>query len=64
MRVALVGEIGGTMEEEAAEYAGSMKKPVVSFHRGTLLASRQEDGTCRSHRHGRSWRLCVETDCA
>lgn len=32
--VALVGEIGGTMEEEAAEYAGSMKKPVAAFIAG------------------------------
>ncbi|MGE0612400.1 MAG: succinyl-CoA synthetase subunit alpha [Hyphomicrobiales bacterium] len=32
--VALIGEIGGGMEEEAAEYAASMKKPVVSFIAG------------------------------
>ncbi|MBI3699825.1 MAG: succinate--CoA ligase subunit alpha [Afipia sp.] len=32
--VVLVGEIGGSMEEEAAEYARSMKKPVVSFIAG------------------------------
>jgi succinyl-CoA synthetase alpha subunit len=32
--VVLVGEIGGAMEEEAAEYARSMKKPVVSFIAG------------------------------
>lgn len=32
--VALVGEIGGTMEEEAAEYAAGMMKPVVAFIAG------------------------------
>lgn len=32
--VVLVGEIGGAMEEEAAEYAKTMKKPVVSFIAG------------------------------
>jgi succinyl-CoA synthetase alpha subunit len=32
--VALIGEIGGAMEEEAAEYAKSMKKPVAAFIAG------------------------------
>lgn len=32
--VVLVGEIGGGMEEEAAEYAATMSKPVVSFIAG------------------------------
>jgi succinyl-CoA synthetase alpha subunit len=32
--VVLVGEIGGSMEEEAAEYARGMTKPVVSFIAG------------------------------
>ncbi len=32
--VVLVGEIGGAMEEEAAEYARKMKKPIVSFIAG------------------------------
>ncbi|MGH6765044.1 MAG: succinate--CoA ligase subunit alpha [Bradyrhizobium sp.] len=32
--VVLVGEIGGSMEEEAAEYARVMTKPVVSFIAG------------------------------
>jgi len=32
--VVLVGEIGGSMEEAAAEYASSMRKPVVSFIAG------------------------------
>ena len=32
--VVLVGEIGGGMEEEAADYARGMKKPIVSFIAG------------------------------
>lgn len=32
--IALVGEIGGSMEEEAAEYAATMNKPVVAFIAG------------------------------
>lgn len=32
--VVLVGEIGGSMEEEAAEYATDMKKPVMAFIAG------------------------------
>jgi succinyl-CoA synthetase alpha subunit len=32
--VALVGEIGGAMEEDAAEYAATMKKPVAAFIAG------------------------------
>ncbi|HXZ53337.1 MAG TPA: CoA-binding protein [Burkholderiales bacterium] len=32
--VVLVGEIGGTMEEAAADVAGTMRKPVVSFVAG------------------------------
>jgi succinyl-CoA synthetase alpha subunit len=32
--IALCGEIGGTMEEDAAEYARGMKKPIVAFIAG------------------------------
>jgi succinyl-CoA synthetase alpha subunit len=32
--IVLVGEIGGTMEEEAAEYVASMNKPVAAFIAG------------------------------
>ena len=32
--VALIGEIGGTMEEDAAEYASTMSKPVAAFIAG------------------------------
>jgi succinyl-CoA synthetase alpha subunit len=34
--VVLVGEIGGGMEEEAAEYAARMRKPVVAFIAGRV----------------------------
>jgi succinyl-CoA synthetase alpha subunit len=30
----MIGEIGGAMEEEAAEYAAGMKKPMVAFIAG------------------------------
>ena len=33
--VALIGEIGGAMEEDAAEYAAHMAKPVVAFIAGS-----------------------------
>ena len=32
--VVMIGEIGGAMEEEAAEYAANMKKPMVAFIAG------------------------------
>jgi len=32
--IALVGEIGGTMEEDAADYAAEMKKPIAAFIAG------------------------------
>jgi succinyl-CoA synthetase alpha subunit len=32
--VAIVGEIGGSMEEEAAEYAAGMQKPIAAFIAG------------------------------
>ena len=32
--VVMVGEIGGSMEEEAAEYAAAMRKPVLAFIAG------------------------------
>lgn len=32
--VVMIGEIGGTMEEEAAEYAATMDKPVIAFIAG------------------------------
>lgn len=32
--IALIGEIGGSMEEEAADYARTMKKPIAAFIAG------------------------------
>ena len=32
--VVFIGEIGGAMEEEAAEYAAGMDKPVIAFIAG------------------------------
>jgi succinyl-CoA synthetase alpha subunit len=34
LAVVMVGEIGGAMEEEAAEYAAGMSKPIVAFIAG------------------------------
>ena len=34
--IALVGEIGGAMEEDAAEYARSMRKPIAAFIAGAV----------------------------
>ena len=33
--IALVGEIGGTMEEDAADHAATMKKPIAAFIAGS-----------------------------
>jgi succinyl-CoA synthetase alpha subunit len=58
--VVLVGEIGGTMEEEAAEYISTMDKPVVAFiagrsappdrrmgHAGSIVTGGRGSGTCK-----------------
>jgi succinyl-CoA synthetase alpha subunit len=42
--VVLVGEIGGAMEEEAAEYAAGMTKPVVAFIAGRASPSGKKMG--------------------
>jgi succinyl-CoA synthetase alpha subunit len=42
--VVLVGEIGGSMEEDAAEYAATMTKPVVSFIAGRASPSGKKMG--------------------
>jgi succinyl-CoA synthetase alpha subunit len=42
--VVVVGEIGGAMEEDAAEYAASMTKPVVTFIAGRAAPSGRKMG--------------------
>ena len=42
--VVMVGEIGGSMEEEAAEYARSMRKPVVAFIAGAASPAGKKMG--------------------
>ena len=44
--IILVGEIGGTAEEEAAEYIkANVKKPVIGYIAGVTATSRKENGT-------------------
>lgn len=43
-RIALVGEIGGAMEEEAAEYARTMTKPIVAFIAGAAAPEGRKMG--------------------
>ena len=59
--VVIVGEIGGAMEEDAAEYAQDMQQAGRRLHRGQRRACGQEDGARRRHRDGREGHLCVET---
>ena len=42
--VVMVGEIGGAMEEDAAEYAKGMKKPVVAFIAGRAHSAGKKIG--------------------
>lgn len=42
--VVMVGEIGGTMEEDAAEYAREMQKPVVAFIAGAAAPAGKKMG--------------------
>ncbi len=48
--VLMIGEIGGSAEEEGADYIkSSMTKPVAGFIAGTTAPSGQADGPCRGH---------------
>ena len=42
--VVVVGEIGGTMEEDAADYAEGMRKPVVAFIAGAASPAGKKMG--------------------
>lgn len=42
--IVMVGEIGGTMEEEAAEYASHMTKPVLAFIAGSAAPKGKKMG--------------------
>ena len=48
--VVIVGEIGGAMEEAAADYAQKMSQADRRLHRRRCRAARQENGPCRRHR--------------
>lgn len=43
-RVALIGEIGGSMEEAAAEYAKTMRKPIAAFIAGAAAPEGRKMG--------------------
>ena len=49
----MVGEIGGSAEEDAAEFIGAnMSKPVVAYIAG-VTAPREEEWSCRGDHLGR-----------
>ena len=58
--VVVVGEIGGAMEEAAAEYVRGMRKPVVAFIAGGASPPGKEDGARGGDRDGRQGFLGVQ----
>ena len=46
--ILMIGEIGGTAEEEASEFLKNhkIKKPVVGFVAGITAPQREKNGTC------------------
>ena len=51
--VVLIGEIGGTAEEKAAQFVkDKMSKPVVGFYRWTDCPAGQTNGACRGNHFG------------
>ena len=60
--IIMIGEIGGTAEEAAAEYIKAhVKKPVVGFIAGTDGTSGTQHGSCRRN-HLRRTRHCGRQD--
>ncbi len=59
--VVIVGEIGGAMEEAAADYAQKMSQADGRLHRRRRRAAGQENGPCRRHRHRQCRQLCRQT---
>jgi succinyl-CoA synthetase alpha subunit len=55
--VALVGEIGGSMERKRPSMPGTMRKPVVAFIAGAASPPGQAHGACGRHRDGRQGQL-------
>ena len=60
--VALIGEIGGTMEEDAAEYAAGMAKPVVAFIAGAAAPAGRKMGHAGAIVSGRRGSFAAKHD--
>ena len=59
--VVLVGEIGGAMEENAAEYAAGMNKPVVAFIAGRASPPGKKMGHAGAIVTGNAGSYAIET---